>query len=147
LIERFSEDLGNTVFREDIGQPATIEKLEALSGQKRNACLEAIKDAWQSYIQAPMLERLSEWLQQTLQPANMNAKPARVEPNSADPNGQSLIFWKTRPRARSAMRLFYRWLWLQTALMSSCLLSILGIAARLTRLLLRILREEESVAD
>ena len=48
-----------TVFREDIGQPATVEELEALSGKKRNARLEAIKAACQEYIQGPMLEQLS----------------------------------------------------------------------------------------
>jgi predicted nucleotidyltransferase component of viral defense system len=34
LIERFSEDIDITVFREDIGQPVTVEELEALSGKK-----------------------------------------------------------------------------------------------------------------
>ena len=67
LIERFSEDIDITVFREDIGQPATFEELEALSGKKRNARLEAIKAACQTYIQGPMLERLSLLLRQTLE--------------------------------------------------------------------------------
>jgi len=31
LIERFSEDIDITVFRVDIGQPTTVEELEALS--------------------------------------------------------------------------------------------------------------------
>jgi hypothetical protein len=70
LIERFSEDIDITVFREDIGQPATFEELEAMSGKKRNARLEAIKAACQEYIQGPMLERLSVLLQQTLKTAN-----------------------------------------------------------------------------
>ena len=34
LIERFSEDIDITVFREDIGQPATVEELEATERQK-----------------------------------------------------------------------------------------------------------------
>ena len=42
LIERFSEDIDITVFREDIGQPATFEELEAMSRNKRNARLEAM---------------------------------------------------------------------------------------------------------
>jgi hypothetical protein len=73
LIERFSEDIDITVFREDIGQPATFEELEAMSGKKRNARLEAIKAACQEYIQGSMLERLSVLLQQTLKTANMNS--------------------------------------------------------------------------
>src|SRR5271154_2864445 len=39
LIERFSEDIDTTVFRDDIGQHATVEELEELSGKKRNARL------------------------------------------------------------------------------------------------------------
>ncbi len=35
LINRFSEDIDVTVFRDDIGEPATIEELDALSGNKR----------------------------------------------------------------------------------------------------------------
>jgi hypothetical protein len=93
LIERFSEDIDITVFREDIGQPATFEELEALSGKKRNARLEAIKAACQEYIQGPMLEQLGVLLRQTLQTANLNANRARVEPDPADPDGQSLLLW------------------------------------------------------
>jgi hypothetical protein len=93
LIERFSEDIDITVFREDIGQPATFEELEALSGKKRNARLEAIKAACQTYVQGPMLERLSVLLRQTLQAANLNADRARVEADPADPDGQSLLLW------------------------------------------------------
>jgi hypothetical protein len=93
LIERFSEDIDITVFREDIGQPATVEELEALSGKKRNARLKAIKAACQEYIQGPMLEQLSELLRQTLQTSNLNANRARVEANPADPDGQSLLLW------------------------------------------------------
>jgi hypothetical protein len=59
LIERFSEDIDITVFREDIGQAATVEELEALSGKKRAARLEAIKSACQNYIRGPVLNQLS----------------------------------------------------------------------------------------
>ena len=77
LIERFSEDIDITVFREDIGQAATVEELESLSGTKREARLNAIKAACQDYIHGPMLERLSALLRQTLQAANLNANRAR----------------------------------------------------------------------
>jgi len=93
LIERFSEDIDITVFREDIGQPATVEELEALSGKKRNARLEAIKAACQTFIQGPMLERLSALLRQTLESANLHANRARVETDPADPDSQSLLLW------------------------------------------------------
>jgi hypothetical protein len=93
LIERFSEDIDITVFREDIGQPATVEELETLSGKKRTARLDAIKAACQTYIQGPMLERLNALLRQTLQAAEINPNRSRVEPDPADPDGQSLLLW------------------------------------------------------
>ena len=93
LIERFSEDIDITVFREDIGQPATVEELEALSGKKRNNRLEAIKAACQEYIHGPMLEQLSALLRQTLQTANLKADNARVEADPDDPDRQSLLLW------------------------------------------------------
>jgi len=100
LIERFSEDIDITVFREDIGQPATVEELETLSGKKRTARLDTIKSACQTYIQGPMLERLTVLLEQTLQATNMNANRARVEPDPADPDGQSLLLWYPTTTAR-----------------------------------------------
>jgi hypothetical protein len=93
LIERFSEDIDITVFREDIGQPATVEELESLSGKKRTARLDAIKAACQEYIQGPMLEQLSALLRQTLQTTNLNSDRARVEADPDDPDGQSLLLW------------------------------------------------------
>jgi len=93
LIERFSEDIDITVFREDIGQLATVEELEALSGKKRNNRLEAIKAACQEYIHGPMLEQLSALLRQTLQTANLKADRARVEADPDDPDRQSLLLW------------------------------------------------------
>jgi hypothetical protein len=93
LIERFSEDIDITVFREDIGEPATVKELEALSGKKRNARLDAIKAACQEYIRGPMLEQLSALLRQTLHTANLNADRARVEADPDDPDRQSLLLW------------------------------------------------------
>ena len=93
LIERFSEDIDITVFREDIGQPTTVEELEALSGKKRNHRLEAIKAACQEYIHGPMLEQLSALLRRTLQNANLRADRARVEADPDDPDRQSLLLW------------------------------------------------------
>lgn len=41
LIQRFSEDIDITVFRDDLDEPASVRELEALSNQKRRAKLEA----------------------------------------------------------------------------------------------------------
>lgn len=93
LIERFSEDIDITIFREDIGQAATVEELELLSGKKREARLDAIKAACQDYILGPMQEQLSVLLQQTLKTANLNPNRARVALDPDDPDGQSLLLW------------------------------------------------------
>jgi hypothetical protein len=93
LIERFSEDIDITVFRADIGQAATVEELEALSGKRRAARLAAIQRACQEYIHGPMLEQLSALLERTLKTANLGAKRTRVEPDADDPDRQSLLLW------------------------------------------------------
>ncbi len=36
LISRFSEDIDITVFRDDLGQPGSVEELASLSGKQRN---------------------------------------------------------------------------------------------------------------
>ena len=56
LIERFSEDIDVTVFRDDLDQAASVEELEALSNTKRRAKLDAIRDACRAYITGPLRE-------------------------------------------------------------------------------------------
>jgi hypothetical protein len=48
------------VFRNDLGEPASVEELEALSGKKRRARLEAIKEACQVFLAGPLLRGLTE---------------------------------------------------------------------------------------
>lgn len=43
LIKRFSEDIDVTVFRDDIGQTASVDELNALSGKKRRKVLDGIQ--------------------------------------------------------------------------------------------------------
>ena len=93
LIERFSEDIDVTVFRDDIGEPATIEELEGLSGKKRKARLDSIKGACRAYINGPLRDELMSILQTRLKAAGMTAGTARVEANDADPDGQTLLLW------------------------------------------------------
>lgn len=71
LISPFSEDIDITVFREDIGQAATVEDLEGLSGKKRGARLDAIREACQNYIHGPLREQLSRSLMALLESANL----------------------------------------------------------------------------
>jgi hypothetical protein len=64
LIRRFSEDIDVTVFRDDLGQHATVSDLEALSGKRRKAQLDAIRNACQQYITGPLRTALEEQLRE-----------------------------------------------------------------------------------
>ncbi len=93
LISRFSEDIDVTVFRGDIGAPATIAELEALSGKKRKVRLDAIRDACQAYINGPLRDALSEILSDRLTAAGLGPNGARVERDETDPDGQTVLVW------------------------------------------------------
>lgn len=93
LISRFSEDIDITVFRQDIGQAATVEELERLSGKKRTAQLDAIREACQNYINSPLRDQLSRLLRSLLESANLSPETGRVEPDPDDPDQQSLLLW------------------------------------------------------
>ena len=93
LINRFSEDIDITVFRDDIGEPATIDELDALSGKKRRARLDAIKDACKAYMNGPLRAELTLILRDRLQAAGLDTSAVRVEADAADPDGQTLLIW------------------------------------------------------
>lgn len=88
LISRFSEDIDITVFREDLGQGAEVADLDALSGKKRRARLEAIRDACQAYITGPLAAQFTH-LAASVIPENR----FRLESDPDDKDGQSLLFW------------------------------------------------------
>jgi Nucleotidyl transferase AbiEii toxin, Type IV TA system len=93
LIERFSEDIDITVFREDIGQPATVEELEGLSGKKRTARLDAIRAACQEYIRGSLQQQMDTLLRRALDAAKLPADHGRVELDPDDADGQSFLLW------------------------------------------------------
>ncbi len=93
LISRFSEDIDITVFRDDIGQAATVKELEELSGKKRGARLDAIREACQNYIHGSLLEQLSGLLRGLLETAKQAPELGRVEADPDDPDHQSLLLW------------------------------------------------------
>ena len=87
LIRRFSEDIDITVFREDLTQAASIEDMEKLSGKKRKAKLDAIRDACRAWVAGPLRESLA---------AHINAfvpKDGRIELDPEDADGQTLLVW------------------------------------------------------
>jgi hypothetical protein len=70
-----------------------VQELEALSGKKRTARLDAIKTACQEYVHGPMSGQISDLLQRALKTANLKANRARVELDPDDPDRQSLLLW------------------------------------------------------
>ncbi|MEJ2376365.1 MAG: nucleotidyl transferase AbiEii/AbiGii toxin family protein, partial [Pseudolabrys sp.] len=91
LISRFSEDIDVTVFREDIGEAASVDDLEPLSRRKRNERLEAIKAACQSYINDELRPELAGIATQTMQAAGKSPASLKVVPDETDQDRQSLL--------------------------------------------------------
>jgi len=90
LINRFSEDIDVTVFRDDLGHTATPEELAALSGKKRKAAIEAIQVACRAYITGPLLSTLADLI------AEDTNGQGRIEIDPADDTGQTLLIWYPR---------------------------------------------------
>jgi hypothetical protein len=93
LISRFSEDIDITVFRQDLGQPATVEQLEALNRKKRNARLDAVKVACQHYISSQLRGTLAGLIDETAQRSGVAAEQFRAAVDEDDPDNQSLLLW------------------------------------------------------
>src|SRR6266536_3813909 len=91
LIARFSEDIDITVFREDIGRPASCEDLERLSGKKRSARLDAIRDACRSFIAEKLRSDLITILAAALEDAGLPPGSASIALDGGDPDGQTLL--------------------------------------------------------
>jgi hypothetical protein len=91
LITRFSEDIDITVFRADLGQEASVEELEGLSGKKRRARLDAIKEACQAFVAGDMREGLLRVLGDCLEQAGMGRNDAQIDIDAGDPDRQSLL--------------------------------------------------------
>ena len=90
LINRFSEDIDVTVFRDDLGHPAGTAEIATLSNKKRKAALEAIATDCSRYITTDLLSSVSEAL------ATDTGGQGRVEIDRADSSGQTLLVWYPR---------------------------------------------------
>lgn len=105
LIQRFSEDIDVTVFRDDLDEPASVEEFEGLSNKKRRAKLDAIRDTCRAYITGPLQEFLAGQL------ADATGGAGGVEVDETDHDGQTLLLWypEVEPRdgayVRPAIRL------------------------------------------
>ena len=87
LIQRFSEDIDVTVFRDDLHEPASIEELQTLFRKQRKAGLDAIRDACRAYITGSLRESLTTAL------AHDTDGAGRIEVDANDPDGQILLIW------------------------------------------------------
>src|SRR3546814_17106724 len=72
LIRRFSEAIAVTVFRDDLGEAASVEDLQALSCKKRDAALAALKAACDAYLNVPLLANLSSIVAATAEPDGLH---------------------------------------------------------------------------
>lgn len=88
LISRFSEDIDITVFRDDLGQSVEAADLDGLSGKKRRARLDAIRNACQSYIAGPLTTQFTD-----IAAAAIPGGRFRLEADPDDDDGQTLLFW------------------------------------------------------
>jgi len=88
LISRFSEDIDITVFRDDLGHGVEAADLDGLSGKKRRARLDAIRDACQSYIAGPLTAQFNE-----VATTKIPVERFRLEADTDDKDGQTLLFW------------------------------------------------------
>jgi hypothetical protein len=93
LISRFSEDIDITVFREDLGQAASVTELEAMSRKRRQARLDAIKDSCRDYIQNTLARQFEEIAGEAFAASNVKPNDPTVAIDPDDPDGQSLLFW------------------------------------------------------
>jgi Nucleotidyl transferase AbiEii toxin, Type IV TA system len=78
LISRFSEDIDITVYREDLGQEASVPELEALSRKKRQTRLDAIKETCRQYIQNTLAQQFGEAVQGALAESKVEANVPSV---------------------------------------------------------------------
>jgi hypothetical protein len=64
-----------------------------MSRKKREARLDAIKDACREYIQQTLAKQFTEIAQETLAHSNIEPNAPSVAVDTDDPDGQSLLFW------------------------------------------------------
>jgi hypothetical protein len=89
LISRFSEDIDITVFRQDLGASCPIEELENMSGKKRQAKLDDIRAACQSYLKRELLPNLQERLLDAVDRRQLAG--IGVSLDQGDPDAQTVL--------------------------------------------------------
>lgn len=88
-ISRFSEDIDVVVFRDDLGQAATVDQLEGMSRTKRVAALNEIRRACREYVQGPMASIMAAIARSTAQQAGLPVEALTIRSDPDDE--QSLL--------------------------------------------------------
>ena len=96
LIDRFSEDIDVTVFRDDLGHPMTTAEIAALSSKKRKAAIEAITADCSHYITTDLRATVAEALEVDTQ------GNGSVEVDETDASNQTLLVRYPRVEASEA---------------------------------------------
>jgi Nucleotidyl transferase AbiEii toxin, Type IV TA system len=91
LISRFSEDIDVVVYRDDLGEGASVAELESLSRTQRLRKLGAIRDACTAYIQGPLLTALNAIGAAAAQRVGAGGDWLQVQTDPDD--AQSLLVW------------------------------------------------------
>lgn len=97
LIQRFSEDIDVTVFRDDLGLPASVEEMAALSGKKRGAALDAIREACETYINGPLAQRLGAICAETCARTGFEPNALHVKADAHDRQTLLLVYPSVTP--------------------------------------------------
>ena len=97
LISRFSEDIDVTVFRDDLGQGASVEELAALSRTRRLAKLDAIRAACEAYIQGDLREQLEALAQGAVQRTGLDLGSIQVLPDDQDQQTLLVVYPAATP--------------------------------------------------
>lgn len=97
LIQRFSEDIDVTVFRNDLGLPASVDELAALSRKKREAALDAIRVACEDYINGALSRDLGTIAAEACARNSFEKGAIRVEPDAVDRQTLLLIYPSVTP--------------------------------------------------
>lgn len=87
LIDRFSEDIDVTVFRDDLGLPASDDTLAGMSGRKRKAWLADLRGACRDFISGALRAELIK----VFTDLAGDGPAATVEVDTQDASGQTLL--------------------------------------------------------
>ncbi|PZR31078.1 nucleotidyl transferase AbiEii/AbiGii toxin family protein [Caulobacter segnis] len=97
LIRRFSEDIDVTVFRDDLGVPASVQDLQAMSGRQRRLMLDRIATAGAAYIQGDLRQALWALLTEMARRTGATLADFALDPDPTEPQTLLLTYPTVTP--------------------------------------------------